>query len=471
MNGRPLYGHFIGTGWAFPPAFTAGGADVAMAQDEQDIVESLQILLATSLGERVMREDYGCNLRDYLFEELDQRLLSNLRLAVADSIRQHETRVETEDIRFDVQADFQQSVIYIRIGFRVRATNSRYNMVYPFYLTESTLGPAGETTVLPSTKIASVPLPMPTQITTPPDEIPPLDYEPFISFRHQANEQNTDKWAGNYTRLDHPRLNGNPDAIIFVNAIWAFDPALPSKGTSNPNSLEVDYRNGYWYICNRDPKINITNGDTDGIGHAFNVLIAPPGIPNAFVSVADAVNTQHKLSRMYIDNQHCNGKPDALIMATPRGGVISNREIGVSYEAGGIQKWFVYHQLDISDPNAVYLDENQFPIGAAVNVLVLDEKRLGNLLGFKHQYTAETKAVSGTFLTHEALDGKAEAMAFVTQAWPPGVNGAHNPIPIGLWFDSPHDGDNWKENHWIIYNMGKPKLEYGPAFMVFVIDQ
>lgn len=129
-------GTFLGTGWAFPPAFFDGGEDVRMVSGEEDIFQSLQILLATSLDERVMQEDYGCNLRDYLFAELDQRLLDDLRSAVTNAIRAHETRINLEDVGFEIDADPQGAVIHIRIAFLVRGTNSRFNMVYPFYLQE-----------------------------------------------------------------------------------------------------------------------------------------------------------------------------------------------------------------------------------------------------------------------------------------------------------------------------------------------
>ena len=87
METRYQSGSFLGTGWGFPPAFSLGGGEVYMATEEQDIFESLEILLGTSLGERVMAEDFGCNLNDYLFEELDQRLIENLRYTVENAVR------------------------------------------------------------------------------------------------------------------------------------------------------------------------------------------------------------------------------------------------------------------------------------------------------------------------------------------------------------------------------------------------
>jgi phage baseplate assembly protein W len=71
-------GSFLGRGWAFPPSFPELGAEVEMVSDAEDIVESLQILLGTLPGERVMQEAFGCNLASVLFEELDQDLISTV---------------------------------------------------------------------------------------------------------------------------------------------------------------------------------------------------------------------------------------------------------------------------------------------------------------------------------------------------------------------------------------------------------
>jgi phage baseplate assembly protein W len=77
---------FLGTGWSFPPTFTEGGADVATVFDAEDIHQSLQILFATSLGERVMQDDYGCDLGRFLFEEIDRSLINSLTGLVSDAI-------------------------------------------------------------------------------------------------------------------------------------------------------------------------------------------------------------------------------------------------------------------------------------------------------------------------------------------------------------------------------------------------
>ncbi|MCU0837337.1 MAG: GPW/gp25 family protein [Rhodospirillales bacterium] len=128
---------FLGRGWRFPPRFGAGGRDVAMVAGVEDIRESLEILFATEIGERVMREDFGCSLASFVFEEIDRTLLTRLRAAVADAILYHETRIRLDGIDITENRDVP-GLLQIAIHYTVRATNSRFNMVYPFYVKEAT---------------------------------------------------------------------------------------------------------------------------------------------------------------------------------------------------------------------------------------------------------------------------------------------------------------------------------------------
>jgi len=132
---------FLGRGWGFPPSFPNQGADVAMADEVEDIRQSLEIILATEPGERVMREDFGCGLRRYVFEEVDRMLLTSIRTAVSDAILRHETRIRLDTVEVSEGSE-APGLLAISIRFTVRATNSRYNLVYPFYVAEaSRLGP------------------------------------------------------------------------------------------------------------------------------------------------------------------------------------------------------------------------------------------------------------------------------------------------------------------------------------------
>jgi uncharacterized protein len=128
---------FLGTGWSFPPSFTKGGAEVVLVSGTEDIHQSLRILLSTRLGERVMREDYGCDLFEIQFEEIDQSLVNRVTGLVTDAILLGEPRIQLDQVAVDESAT-TEGLLLIQIAYTVRTTNSRYNMVYPFHLYEAT---------------------------------------------------------------------------------------------------------------------------------------------------------------------------------------------------------------------------------------------------------------------------------------------------------------------------------------------
>jgi hypothetical protein len=127
---------FLGVGWGFPPSFTAGGREVELVGGADDIHQSLQILLATRPGERVMQESFGCDLTGVLFEEIDQRMVNNLTNLVREAILYHETRIRLDAL--DVVPDAADAgLLRITLEYTVLASNSRFNMVYPFYINEA----------------------------------------------------------------------------------------------------------------------------------------------------------------------------------------------------------------------------------------------------------------------------------------------------------------------------------------------
>lgn len=131
-------GSFLGTGWAFPPSFTAGGGDVEMVSGADDIRQSLEILLATAPGERVMAETFGTDLPRLMFEELDQSLANAVERLVRNAIVEHEPRIKVDRVHVERSAE-EPHCLLIHLYYTVRGTNSRFNMVYPFYRMEATL--------------------------------------------------------------------------------------------------------------------------------------------------------------------------------------------------------------------------------------------------------------------------------------------------------------------------------------------
>ncbi len=128
---------FSGRGWSFPPTFNRTTSGVEMLEGEADIVSSLQVLLSTIQGERVMLPQYGCNLDELLFENLDMRMKTLMADKVESAILYHEPRIELENVILD-ESEEVEGVVLINIVYRVKTTNSRFNLVFPFYKLEAT---------------------------------------------------------------------------------------------------------------------------------------------------------------------------------------------------------------------------------------------------------------------------------------------------------------------------------------------
>lgn len=129
-------GGFLGQGWAFPPTFVRGLDTVKLVQAEEDIRQSLVILLSTSLGERVMRSDFGANLHQQIFEPMDAAFQTYVTSIVNDAITNYETRINLDSV--DVALDNEEGKIELTINYTVISSNSRANIVYPYYLNEGT---------------------------------------------------------------------------------------------------------------------------------------------------------------------------------------------------------------------------------------------------------------------------------------------------------------------------------------------
>ncbi|MDQ1450760.1 MAG: uncharacterized protein QOK38_626 [Acidobacteriaceae bacterium] len=126
---------FLGRGLSFPPAVDTSG-QVAMVAYEQDIRQSLQIILATNHGERVMRPEFGAGLRDFVFEPADLSTMHRLQQRVQEALIDWEPRIRVNSVDVSLDAS-TRSTLSISITYTVRATNNIANLVYPFYLLES----------------------------------------------------------------------------------------------------------------------------------------------------------------------------------------------------------------------------------------------------------------------------------------------------------------------------------------------
>jgi phage baseplate assembly protein W len=123
---------FLGTGWIFPIRPNAAGA-LGYVSGDEDVEQSLAILLQTALGERVMRSDFGTEAPRLVFAPGSEQFLHLLETTVKDAIVNWEPRVEVQGVTAEANpADPAQ--VTVSIAYTVRLTNTRKNLVYPYYL-------------------------------------------------------------------------------------------------------------------------------------------------------------------------------------------------------------------------------------------------------------------------------------------------------------------------------------------------
>ena len=123
---------FHGRGWSFPVGVGPGGG-IALAQGEDDIRQAVRIIIGTVLGERAMRPDFGCGAQELVFEHTDTSLTGKARFYVGNALDRWEPRVEVEK----VNARIEGLKLIVEVHWRVRRTNRRDNLVYPFFLQEA----------------------------------------------------------------------------------------------------------------------------------------------------------------------------------------------------------------------------------------------------------------------------------------------------------------------------------------------
>jgi len=128
---------FLGRGWSFPPTFDNHSRQVVMLEGEADIESSLQILLSTALGERIMQPKFGCNMDDLIFETLDTTLKTEMKNRIEVAILYYESRIDLNSVNI-VPGNEQEGLVLLVLDYTVRNTNTRNNLVFPFYKTEGT---------------------------------------------------------------------------------------------------------------------------------------------------------------------------------------------------------------------------------------------------------------------------------------------------------------------------------------------
>ncbi len=127
---------FLGVGWAFPPRVEADGT-IAEAVYEEDIRQAIRIIIFTNRGERLMRPDFGAGLNEFIFESINTTTMALIETRVREALITWEPRIDVLDVTVTSDAS-ERNKLLIDLNYRVRATNTQHNLVYPFYLEEGT---------------------------------------------------------------------------------------------------------------------------------------------------------------------------------------------------------------------------------------------------------------------------------------------------------------------------------------------
>ena len=123
---------FVGTGWRFPimPDLMGG---LSYVSGDENVEQSLKILLLTALGQRVMRSDFGSKAPSLVFAPGSLQYLGLLETTIREAVRDWEPRIDLDEVRAEPDLD-DETRVTVHIGYRVRQTNTRGNLVFPFYL-------------------------------------------------------------------------------------------------------------------------------------------------------------------------------------------------------------------------------------------------------------------------------------------------------------------------------------------------
>jgi len=131
---RPVVRDFLGTGWSYPVQTDQQG-NIKMEGGEDNIERSVRLILGTAKGERVMRPEFGCDIHDQVFSALSPATLNRIEESVRSALVRWEPRIDVESVDATPDANNPNKVM-VDIEYWIQRTNSRSNMVYPFFVQE-----------------------------------------------------------------------------------------------------------------------------------------------------------------------------------------------------------------------------------------------------------------------------------------------------------------------------------------------
>ena len=123
---------FLGRGIAHPLRVDGAGG-VALSAYEDNIEECIRIVLGTAPGERLYRPEFGCRVHDYVFAPNNAHTRNLVGFYAREALLKWEPRIDDVEVECVADPDAESSVL-IQVSYAVRATNSHFNLVYPFFL-------------------------------------------------------------------------------------------------------------------------------------------------------------------------------------------------------------------------------------------------------------------------------------------------------------------------------------------------
>jgi phage baseplate assembly protein W len=128
---------FLGKGWSFPPVFDKLSLGVRMEENEQDIESSIRLVINTYPGERLMQPDFGCSLFRMSFENVDKGSVAQIGEVIRVALLRFEPRILFENVEL-VEHKVNEGIIILRLIYKIIITNTRSNIVFPYYILEGT---------------------------------------------------------------------------------------------------------------------------------------------------------------------------------------------------------------------------------------------------------------------------------------------------------------------------------------------
>lgn len=265
------------------------------------------------------------------------------------------------------------------------------------------------------------------------------------AFRHLTSTANTSEHV---TTLDHPQLNGNPNAVVFVAPSWE------ENGDQNHiHPFGVWYNGSRWTILNQN-KAAMSAAPT--YRFRFKVLAFSAATSNTFVHTVSTSNKAVHITTL--DHPALNNKPNAVVMVTQLYNVANPHEIGVWYDAG---RWKIFNQ-----------DRVELPVNAKFNVLIgTNGGGINGATAVQHTHTNASKLGAPhpgyTILDHSTFNNNGRVHLFVTQRW----IGSYNPYGYNIWYDdpSPNDRYHYRDGTWFVYNSQNEAMPDNAAFNILVV--